>query len=225
VEGLQVRHPLYPLLCILFSTVVLLGGLLVSRELTLAYVLVALGVLYVCFGYGMVMLRCLVPGLVVATVIGSLTFLIAGSDVKALQMAGRLLLLALCTVPVISISPVRLTRSLTQIGCPRMLTLGMLVAIRFVPILLGEMRRIREAMRTRGVRLLLNPSCFYRAFLIPLIMRLVGISELLSLSIETRGFDLADKGAVVFRPVAFGARDVMFAVATVLLVIGMLMVR
>jgi energy-coupling factor transporter transmembrane protein EcfT len=106
-----------------------------------------------------------------------------------------------------------------------MLTLGMLVAIRFVPILLGEMRRIREAMRTRGVRLLLNPSCFYRAFLIPLIMRLVGISELLSLSIETRGFDLADKGAVVFRPVAFGARDVMFAVATVLLVVGMLMVR
>jgi energy-coupling factor transporter transmembrane protein EcfT len=225
VERLQVNNPLYPLLCLAFSTIVLVGGLLVSREIALAYVLAALLLIYPCFGYGMVMLRCLVPGLIIALVIGTLTFFISGSDVKALQMAGRILLLMLCTVPVISLPPVYLTRSLTQIGCPRALLLGMLVTVRFVPLLLGEMQRIREAMKTRGVRLTLNPSYAYRAFLIPLIMRLVGISELLSLSVETRGFDLASTEATVYRPVVFTVRDGMFAALIVALVVVMMVVR
>ncbi|MDR2108885.1 MAG: energy-coupling factor transporter transmembrane protein EcfT [Coriobacteriales bacterium] len=221
METLQVSRPLYPLLCIAFSMFTLVGGLLLARDLLLAALLVALGLIYLGFGYGKVLLRCLALGLVLAAVIGSLSWLVSGSGPKALQMAGRLLLVTLCAVPVISLSPVALTRSLAQLGCPRILTLGMLVAIRFVPILLGEMHRVREAMRTRGVRLL-SPAYFYRAFLIPLIMRLVSISELLALSLETRGFDLSQAEATVFRPVRFGARDWAFAVVTLLLLAAML---
>jgi energy-coupling factor transporter transmembrane protein EcfT len=43
-------------------------------------------------------------------------------------------------------------------------------------------------------------------------MRLTGISDVLALSLETRGFDIVGKGATIFRPVRFGARDAAFCV-------------
>jgi energy-coupling factor transporter transmembrane protein EcfT len=97
----------------------------------------------------------------------------------------------------------------------------MLVAIRFIPVVAAEMFRIREAMKTRGVRQTMHPSSLYRAFLVPLVMRLTGISDILSLSLETRCFDMEGKGATVFRRVRFGARDVVFCAVTVALIAGM----
>ena len=131
------------------------------------------------------------------------------------------MLMGLCAVPMVSLPPINLTRCMTQLKCPHILTLGMLVVVRFVPVLIGEVRRILEAMKTRGVRLTLNPTCFYRAFLIPLIMRLANISEILALSLETRGFDIKDKDTVVYRPVRFTLRDAAFSVATVALAAAM----
>ena len=167
------------------------------------------------------LLKCLLIFVPLGMLLGLLSFLIAGEQPAALQMAGRVLLMGLCAVPLVSLPPVNLTRSLTQLNCPRLLTLGMLVAVRFVPVLLKETLRILEAMKTRGVRLTLNPACFYRAFLIPFVMRLVGISEILSLSLETRGFDLQEKEATVYRPVRFTVRDAAFSAVTAALVVGM----
>jgi energy-coupling factor transporter transmembrane protein EcfT len=98
----------------------------------------------------------------------------------------------------------------------------MLVAIRFVPALAAETLRIREAMKTRGVRLTRSPSYVYRAFFIPFVMRLIGISDVLALSLETRGFDMEGKGATVFRSVRFRARDAAFCAVTAALVAGMI---
>jgi energy-coupling factor transporter transmembrane protein EcfT len=110
---------------------------------------------------------------------------------------------------------------MTRLGCPRALTLGMLVAIRFVPALAGEMFRIREAMMTRGVSLARGPSYVYRAFLVPLVMRLTGISDILALSLETRCFDIGGQSATIYRQVKFSARDAAFCVCTAALVLWM----
>lgn len=88
----------------------------------------------------------------------------------------------------------------------------MLVTLRFIPVLAGEIRQIWEAMKTRGVRTAwYRISCLYRAFFIPLTMRIVNISDTLSLSLETRGFVLDDKEATVYAPVRFHARDAIFS--------------
>ena len=50
---------------------------------------------------------------------------------------------------------------------------------------------------------------FYRAFLIPLIMRLVNISDTLALSVETRGFT-AQGEHTVYKTVKLSARDIIF---------------
>lgn len=225
MERLQVKKPMYPLVCIAFAAIILLGGLLISKRLAFACLLPAVCLVYLFFGYGKVLLKCLMIFVPLSLLIGLLSWPITGNEITALQTAGRILLLGLCAVPMVSLPPVNLTRCLTQLKCPRILTLGMLVAVRFVPVLMTEMRRILEAMKTRGVKLTLNPACFYRAFLIPLVMRLTNISEILALSLETRGFDLKEKDATIYQPVRFTARDAAFSVVTAALAAGMAVMR
>jgi energy-coupling factor transporter transmembrane protein EcfT len=226
IERLLVRNPLYPLCCVAFSAAMLAGGLLISKRPSFAALLAAICVVYAVFGYGIPLLRSMKIVLPVCLVVGLVALLARGLPwdvLAALAASGRILLLGLCAVPLISLPPVNLTRCLTQLGCPRVLTLGMLVAIRFIPVLAAEMLRIREAMMTRGVRLTRSPSYVYRAFLVPFVMRLTGISDVLALSLETRCFDMDGKGATVFRRVRFRARDAAFCAVTAALVLGMVL--
>jgi energy-coupling factor transporter transmembrane protein EcfT len=226
IEGLLAKKPLYPLCCIAFSAAMLMGGLFISKRPSFAVLLAAICAVYMVFGYARPFLRCMAVVLPACLVVGLVALLVRGMPwdaAAALQASGRILLLGLCAVPTISLPPVNLTRCMARLGCPRALTLGMLVAVRFVPVLAGEMSRIREAMMTRGVRLALNPSYAYRAFLVPLAMRLTGISDVLALSLETRCFDIAPGagGATAFRPVRFGARDAAFCAVSAALVVWM----
>ena len=60
----------------------------------------------------------------------------------------------------------------------------MLITLSFVPVLAAEIRQVRSAMKTRGATSLYKPAVLYRAFLIPLIVRLVNISDTLTLSLD-----------------------------------------
>ena len=108
-----------------------------------------------------------------------------------------------------------MTRSLSQVHTPRSVTLGMLIAMSFVPMLREEIRRVREAMRTRGAGSLLSPKVLYRALLVPFAARLVNISDTLALSVETRGFCTGKVPYTVYHPVKAGVRDVIFLLGLV----------
>lgn len=55
-----------------------------------------------------------------------------------------------------------------------------------------------------------NPKIFYRAFLVPLVMRLVNISDTLSLSVETRGFSLGGEPYTIYKREKIAAKDILF---------------
>jgi energy-coupling factor transport system permease protein len=225
MEKLQIKRPIYPPVCLGFATLMLLGGLLISKHDAFPYLLAALVVIYAVFGYGGTLLKCLIIFVPLCLFVGLLSWLVAGAETPALQMSGRILLMGLCAVPTISIPPALLTRSFARLRCPRALTIGILVVVRFFPILAAEMSRVFEAMKTRGVRMTLNPACVYRAFLIPLTIRLVGISDTLALSLETRAFDLKGENATIYRPVRFTARDGLFCVVSAATVAAIAAVR
>ena len=103
-----------------------------------------------------------------------------------------------------------MTRNLSQLHMPRGITLGMLITMSFIPVLRGEIKRVREAMKTRGAGSILNPKIFYRAFLIPLVTRLVDISDTLALSIETRGFTLGKCKYTVYKKEVVNVFDVLY---------------
>ena len=65
-------------------------------------------------------------------------------------------------------------------------------------------------MKTRGAGNVFNPKIFYRAFLVPLVMRLVNISDTLSLSVETRGFSLGGEPYTIYKREKIAAKDILF---------------
>lgn len=216
---LQVARPVYPLVAVATSLLTLLTGLLASDSLTLFSIyLVALCLLYASFGYGMIVVKCLLIFVPLGLITGAISILIKHDWLTGLTAVGRMVLLGLSAITLVTTPPINLTRCMASLRMPRFLTLGMLVTIRFVPILAGEASRIREAMRTRGVNVSWYSlgSC-YRAFIIPFMMQLITISDLLAVSIETRGFSMTADRSSVYKTVRFTGRDGVFTSAIVML--------
>ena len=193
------RRKLYPLVAVLSGVFVIVFGLVTAKTLACTLFLCGVFVWLSLFGCLKSCLRML-PGFIPAgAAFVGLTYLLSGDAGAALAMGNRLGALCLGMIPGVNTDPVRMTRSLSQMHTPRAVTLGMLIALSFVPMLRGEIRRVREAMRTRGAGSVLNPKIFYRAFLIPLVMRLVNISDTLALSVETRGFTLGKAPYTIYK--------------------------
>ncbi len=221
IQSLQVKKPLYPLVCILSSLAIAIVGLIMVKGNMTPFLLLFLCVLDCCFGLYRATIKCLLIFIPVSAVFGLFTYLFNWNLLEAVQMAERVLLLAVAAIPAVCMPPINLIRCLTKLRCPRMITLGMLIVIRFIPVLSAEVLRIREAMKTRGVNASLwNFQCFYRALLIPLMMRLINISDTLSMSLETRGFELSQAQSTIYREVRFRPRDAVYSALVAAMMIG-----
>ncbi|MEI3175520.1 MAG: energy-coupling factor transporter transmembrane component T [Lachnospiraceae bacterium] len=223
-ERFAAAKPLYPLLCLLSTICFLVGGMLLARRAYFPAFLAELCVFYLLFGYWRPLFASVFLFIPVSLFFVLLSCLINRNFHVALSMGTRVFLVGICAVPALGMAQIRLIRNMNQLHCPKMLTLGMLIAVRFVPVVGSEVRQIREAMKTRGVRASLwNFKCFYRALLIPLIMRLINISDTLSLSLETRGFELENTPVTVYEPVQFTFRDGLYLSGMIAVLAGNLL--
>ena len=210
------KTKLYPLIAIVASLFVIIFGLVAARNENLYWYL--LGVLaWLCiFGCFKGVLKMLPAFIVFGGAFAGIAYASAGGDVQAaISMLNRFGALFLGVALSMSVSAVRMTRSLSQIHTPRAITLGMLIAMSFVPMLKGEIGRVREAMKTRGAGSVLNPKILYRAFLVPFVMRLVNISDTLALSVETRGFTLGGSLYSIYKKEYPALSDVLFILGIV----------
>ena len=207
---------LYPLVAILSGLFIIVFGLVVAKDL-LACSLFLAGcfVWLMLFGCLKSCLHALPAFIVVAGIFFAIFYGATGTLDSGWAMANRFGAVFLAIVPGMSTTPVRMTRSLSQVRTPRAITLGMLIAMSFVPMLKGEIGRVREAMKTRGAGSVLNPKILYRAFLVPLVMRLVNISDTLALSVETRGFALGKVRYTIYKKEAVALSDIVFVLGLV----------
>ena len=198
---------IYPLLAVFSSLVILVFGLIEAKNEKVfifvggAYVLLAL------IGCYRACMRVLPVALMLAAVFGGISFLARGEASVANAMGARILVICTALIPGMSVAPIDLMRNFNQMKIPSAITLGMLIALNFVPLLRLETKRVREAMKTRGASSALNAKVFYRAFLIPFVTRLVNISDTLSLSVETRGFTLDGHAATIYKKPIFKVTD------------------
>ena len=220
-DRFHVRNPLYPVMSIAVSLFTLAGALVLARSIWGTAFVAGVFLLLCCFGYVRTCLR-LLPFLAVYLGVFTLIFYFAGggNGIFAWQMGNRLAGVVVAVIPGLSLPPVKLVRSLTALKCPRLVTLGMLITMSFIPVLSAEIRQVRSAMRTRGVTSVLSPALFYRALLIPLLVRLVNISDTLALSVETRGFVSEKEDFTVYHPVSLRGRDLCFGVLFLCLLAG-----
>ena len=207
---------LYPLVAVFAGLFIIVFGLVMAKDMLVCSVF--LGAVFVWllpFGCGRACLR-IIPVLVVtAGTFFGIFFAATGTPDSGWAMANRFGAVFLAVVPGMSVTPVRMTRSLSQVHTPRSVTLGMLIAMSFVPMLRSEIKRVREAMKTRGAGSIFNPKRLYRAFLVPLVMRLVNISDTLALSVETRGFALGKVRYTVYKKEKLALSDVVFVLGLI----------
>ena len=219
---LQYKKNLNPIVALISTLIIMVFGLVMSTKTECSYFLIGTTLWLVLFGC----YKQLYKLLIVFILFGGFFAIIAYFTMNlsaAISMLNRFGTVFLAIVPSTSIQAVAMTRNLSQIKVPRYITLGMLITMSFIPVLKVEIKRVREAMKTRGAGSLLNPKIFYRAFLIPLVTRIVDISDTLSLSVETRGFTSGKSKYTIYKKETINILDIMyllgFVVSIVLMVV------
>jgi energy-coupling factor transport system permease protein len=214
-KRLRSKRNIYPLYALVSAILVFVVGLLVVKESWFFYFLSILVLIEAAFGYGKTLVYVLPVFLIFGLCTGVLSLAFA-TPAQALLIGLRTLLLGISVVPTLSMLPMDLVRCLNQLRCPRILSLGLLIALRFMPIMGQEIQRIRRAMKLRGVNAAwYTPGVWYRALLLPLVIRLLGISDTLSTSMETRAFVMGEQSSL-YQPIHVVLRDHLFAAAILL---------
>lgn len=205
------KRNLYPLFAIASALIIMVFGLVKARDIRCSYFLIGSFAWLFVFGCRKQCLKALIAYVIVGGIFTVIAYFAAGKNSEsALAMANRFGAVFVAIIPGMSVEATQTTRNLSQLHTPRGVTLGMLITMSFVPVLRGEIKRVREAMKTRGAGSILNPKIFYRAFLIPLVTRLVDISDTLALSIETRGFTLGKCKYTVYKREYVNIFDVVY---------------
>ncbi|RNB56871.1 energy-coupling factor transporter transmembrane component T [Brevibacillus gelatini] len=83
---------------------------------------------------------------------------------------------------------------LERMSVPRPITVMICILIRFFPVVLLEMKAIRDGIRARGIfphwySALLHPAMAYECFFMPLVVRCLKLSAELASSAELRGIE------------------------------------
>ncbi len=209
-EKLLVKKTVYPLIGLLSSVIIIVFGLIAAKNMSCIFFLGGMWLLFLLFGYWRSCLAVIPIAVVMCAIFAGITYAISGDAQATLASVNRILAVCIAVIPGIALSPIVLVRNFSALRLPRMLTLGMMITLTFFPLLGTEVRQVREAMKTRGAGSLLSPKIFYRAFLIPLVMRLVNISDTLALSVETRGFSNNAEDCSVYKTVRLRAVDIIF---------------
>lgn len=106
--------------------------------------------------------------------------------------------------------------ALRNLHLPERLIMIVAVIFRFFPVLSGDMKLLRQSIRTRGAfatplqKLRALPS-YLEILTVPMALRVIRIAETLSASAETRGIDLKRRKSN-YLSLRFSAWDVVFCV-------------
>ncbi len=212
MERFNTKNALYPLLGFVISIVTLVYGLIMARHDNIFYFYACVWVLFVAFGYIRSCLAVIPVALLMCLTFGGITYAISGNVENTVVALSRSIAIVLAFIPGLAVSSTLFIRNLQQFKVPKVIVLGMMVALNFFPILSKEIKQIKQAMRTRGVTTIANPKVFYRALLMPLMSRIVNISDTLALSVETRGFTTDKSSVTIYNPVKIDLRDVAFVI-------------
>ncbi|WP_338139643.1 energy-coupling factor transporter transmembrane component T [Bacillus paramycoides] len=121
-------------------------------------------------------------------------------------------------IPMIMIGAVLVHSAPSSIMCafekmfiPKPILIMICILIRFFPVIVLEMKSIRDGIRARGIfphwySVLQHPAMAYECFFMPLIVRCLKLSSELAASAELRGIECG-RGRTSIHPVGFKAVD------------------
>lgn len=217
---LRARNALYPLLALLASLSFFFISLLCIKQSFMPLLLAGWILLLTGFGYGKTCLI-FVPAAILPSIISGAMTLGFSSYEQAFFNGLRMYVLAVSAIPMLGLDPLSLVRCLNSWNCPRWLTTGILISLRFGSVVRTEMRTVRMAMRLRGVNNIWSrPGLLYRSFIVPFVIRLLSLSDTLAMSLETRAFTMQERTSSRYKSPVFRKRDWAFALTYVLMLLA-----
>ena len=135
MENIKIKNPLHPLVGLASSFAILIIGMILVKSGLFIFFIAAVCLLLLAFGYGELLLKVGIAFLFIGAVMGGMTFLFTSNADMVIQMMGRVFVLGIAALPIITIPYVNLTRCLSAIKFPSAITLGMMIAVRFFPVM------------------------------------------------------------------------------------------
>ncbi|QQK08457.1 energy-coupling factor transporter transmembrane component T [Miniphocaeibacter halophilus] len=227
MESIRAENPIYPLLTLLSSIMVFVFGMVIAKSKLIVLFCISLIILYGIFSYGKTTFKLLLI-FIPLSFIPALLSIPAGGLENAFQIYFRFICFVLAAIPSLGLPPINLVRNFNNLKIPRGISLGILITIKFIPIMIKEIKQVWNAMKTRGINVnIFNFKVIYRAFIIPIMMRILNISDLLSISLETRAFVLEDKEITNYKDIKFTKRDLTYFIILIgiILTISYLYIR
>lgn len=120
-----------------------------------------------------------------------------------------------------------LIAGLQKLHCPKAASLALAVALRFIPTIKQELTQIRNAMKTRGIRLnfitfIKSPIMTTEYMIIPFLMRCTKVADELSASAVTRAIE--NPTPRTYRiPMKFKTKDIVYFILVICTNIGLLL--
>lgn len=208
-----IKKPLYPLIPVVSCMIIFIFGMFLAKSknyIGTIFLGVILGI-YILIGYSKTIIYVLPYMIVSSGIFVAIIYGITKDINECLPAVNRITTVFLAMIPCLGIDVVKLSRAFAKIKMPRVITLAMVIVITFMPRLKRETRKIKDAIKTRGLkRNLFNIKLQYRAFIIPLLIRVIDISDTLSLSIESRGFDINSKSYTTYSDVNMTIKDYIY---------------
>ena len=158
-ENLTAKNPIYPLFGVLTTLILFFGGMALAEDPNCLWLLLGAFGLFLVFGYWRACIAMIPFTAIMALVFCGVTWAATKDPEQTRYAFNRILALCVAIIPGLGMPVEDLTRNLTALHFPRMLVLGMMITFSFFPMLRDEVRRIREAMRTRGAGNPLRRRC------------------------------------------------------------------
>lgn len=137
----------------------------------------------------------------------------AGTVIIILYTFARMIPMVMIGTMLMHSTPSSIMCAFERLYVPKAVLIMICILIRFFPVVLLEMKAIRDGIRARGIfpqwySALLHPAMAYECFFMPLIVRCLKLSAELASSAELRGIECACARTSI-HPVGFRAIDGM----------------
>lgn len=149
-EKLLAKRPIYPLVGLLGSVLIIVFGIVTAKSPNCLWFLLAMWVVLLAFGYWRACLAVVPVAVVFCAIFGGITYAISGDPQATGAAVNRILAVCVAVILGLALPPIVLVRNFSTLKLPRMITLGMMITLTFFPLLGGEVRQVREAMRPGG---------------------------------------------------------------------------
>lgn len=210
-RGFAYVHPFVALGAALVTFVFFVA---IDSPLILAAVMVLLAMLECLFRMGGVLLRTGFVFLPTALFLGCMLHLVTGEADSSWMMALRFCAIWISSTLMLSVPPMAFVRILRQVQAPRVLTLTILITLRYVYVLFGQIAIVLVSWRTlpRGK----GRKIGWSRISVPLVARALAISDSLSNALMLRCFSLNGVVPVtIYKQVTFRVWDALFIVLLV----------